>query len=132
MDTITQNKIIQISRCLWAYGVILILGVLWDLVDGEIESARDAIRGVVRSAVMIYLAKTIWDLKRLSWWVMTICSCLFSVFGVIAVVLLFSGGIVTSQVKYVFMSAIIIPTLLLLVRTFMLLIQKDVKSQFVN
>jgi len=78
----TAVKIQRISRYLYIYASILIIGLLWNILDGEIESFRDFFRGIVRAAVMVYLSKSIWDLRKVSWWVISCASCAFSFFGV--------------------------------------------------
>ncbi|PKG36923.1 hypothetical protein [Psychromonas sp. Urea-02u-13] len=132
MENDTEVKIRKISQYLWAYAIILILGALWNVLDGDIENIRDFIRGIIRSCVMIFLAKTIWDLKKASWWCIASLTCLFSVFGIVAVVMLFVAGVMVDQSKIVFMALTIIPTVALLIKIFLLIIQKDVKVQFLN
>ena len=65
MNQETELKIGKISRYLYTYASFIITGLLWDVADGEIDNLRDFIRGIFRAIVMIYLAKTIWDLKLL-------------------------------------------------------------------
>lgn len=132
MSTDTELRINKISRCLYIYASIIAIGVLWNILDGEIENVRDFIRGIVRSAVMFYLAKTIWDLKKISWWAIMIASCIFSLFGVVAIVLVVIGGIALENTQLLFLAGIILPSLILLTQTFLLVIQKDVRERFVN
>ena len=132
MDDVTKVKIAKISRNLYAYAIILAIGVLWNMVDGEVENVRDFVRGIVRSAVMFYLAKTIWDLKKVSWWVIVIASCVFSVFGIVAMMIGFVGGIALENKQLIIIGMIVLPSLILLARTFFLAVQKDVKASFIN
>ena len=132
MENDTKIKIEKISKYLYSYAFFIAIGLVWNIVDGEIENLRQFIRGAVRAFVMIYLARTIWSLKKVSWWLIAGASCLFSIFGVVGVLFGFVGGIALANTQLLFIGVIVLPATILLVRTFLLVIQKDVKQQFIN
>ncbi len=132
MSPETEVKINRISRYLYIYASMIAIGVVWNIADGEIENVRDFVRGIIRAAVMVYLSKTIWDLKNVSWWAITISSCVFTLFGVIGVVVVFIGGVAYANTQLLFIGVIVLPATILLLKIFLLTIQKDVRQQFVN
>jgi len=128
----TAVKIQRISRYLYIYASILIIGLLWNILDGEIESFRDFFRGIVRAAVMVYLSKSIWDLRKVSWWVISCASCAFSFFGVFGSIFSLIAGAAIASSELFFLGIVILPATIILVKTFLLSIQKDVREQFTN
>ncbi len=132
MEAKTQNKISQMSRYLYLYATFIIVGLIWNVMDGEIESMRDFIRGTVRAIVMIYLSKTIWDLKKAYWWVIVGTSCAFALLGIMGIFLGLVGGVIFENKTLFFIGIIVIPATILLAQIFYLAIQKDVRQQFVH
>ncbi len=128
----TEKKIAAISRLLVIYGLFIFAGLLWNAADGGIENMHQFIRGVVRGIVMIYLARTIWQYKKVHWWMITGLSLVFSIVGLSAIVLLIMGGVMNDRMQYVTLAVITVPVIVLLLRVFYLSIQKDVRQQFVN
>jgi len=128
----TKIKIYRISRYLYIYASIIFIGILWNIADGEIENVRDFIRGIIRSAVMVYLSRSIWELKKAIWWAITIASFVFAVLGVAGLIVGFVGGVAYANAKLLFIGIIVLPATIMLAQTFCLSIQKDVRQQFVN
>ncbi len=132
MDKNTERKINRISNYLFAYGAIIVCGLIWNVFDGDIENTKDCIRGVLRVIAACYLAVTIWDLKKSSWWFITIATGLLTIIGCISLVMVVATGAFAEQYKTITFVLIVVPALAVLIRIFLIAIQKDVKSQFVN
>ncbi len=132
MDKITEIKINRISNYLFAYGAIIVCGLIWNVFDGDIENTKDCIRGVLRVIVASYLAVTIWDLKKTSWWFITIATGFLIIVGFISLVFVAATGAFNEQFKLLTFVLLVVPALAVLIRIFLTAIQKDVKSQFVN
>ncbi len=128
----TEKKIAAISRLLVIYSLFIFAGLLWNVADGGIENMHQFIRGVVRGIVMFYLARTIWQYKKVHWWMITGLSLVFSIVGLGGIILLIMGGVMNDRMQYVTLAVIIVPVIVLLLRVFYLSIQKDVRQQFVN
>lgn len=132
MNPETKLRISKLSRYLYAYAAMIFIGVLWNIADGEIENMRDFIRGVVRCLVMFYLSNTIWQLRKVNWWVITIASAIFAMFGIGGIFIGFIGGVAYANTQLLQIGIIAIPATIILVMIFKLAIYKDVRQQFVN
>ena len=132
MEPETEIKIKKISRYLYVYASILTLGVLWNMADGEIESMRALVDGIVRAIGTAYFAKTIWELKSGYWWVIACGSCIFAFVGVIGVLLGIVGGIALTNTTLLFIGFYVLPATIALAMVFYLSIQEDVRKQFTN
>lgn len=132
MNPDTELKILRISRYLYIYAAMILVGLLWNIADGGIENIRDAIRGVVRCAVMFYLSKTIWQLRKVNWWAIAIASCIFAIFGIAGIVIGLVGGVVYENTQLLQIGIIVIPATVLLAKVFQLVVVKDVRRQFIN
>lgn len=114
------------------YATILIAGVLWNVFDGDVEDTVDVLRGFIRAVVMFYLAKTIWHLKKVSWWLIFLCSGIFSIFAISAVILGLAGTVYLQRSEFLFLVLVVLPSLILLIKVFFLSIQNDVRDVFVH
>ena len=132
MNQDTELKILRISRYLYIYAAMILVGLLWNIADGGIENIRDAIRGVVRCAVMFYLSKTIWQLRKVNWWAIAIASFIFAIFGIAGIVTGLVGGVVYENTQLLQIGIIVIPATVLLAKVFQLVVVKDVRRQFIN
>lgn len=132
MEPETELKIRKISRYLYVYASILTLGVLWNMADGEIESTRDLVNGIVRAIGTAYFAKTIWELKSGYWWVIACGSGILAFLGVIGVLLGIVGGIAFTSKTLLYIGVYVLPATAALAMVFYLSIQEDVRKQFTN
>ena len=132
MELETEIKIKKISRYLYVYAAILTFGVLWNIADGEVESKRDLINGIVRAIGTAYFAKNIWELKSGYWWVIACGSGILAFAGVFSVLLGIVGGIAFTNSTLLFIGVYVLPATAALVMAFYLSIQEDVRKQFTN
>ena len=132
MEPETETKIRKISRYLYVYAAILTLGILWSMADGEIESMRDLVNGIVRAIGTAYFAKNIWELKSGYWWVIACGSCILAFVGVIGVLLGIVGGIALTTSTLLYIGVYLLPATAALAMAFYLSIQEDVRKQFTN
>ena len=125
-------NISRISRYLYIYASMILVGVLWNIADGEIENIRDFVRGIIRGIAMFYLSKTIWQLKKVNWWAITIASCIFAILGIMGIIIGLVGGVVYENTQLLQIGIIVIPATLILLKVFQLAIKKEVREKFIN
>ena len=130
MDKETEIKINKISNYLLAYATLIVLKLIYDVVDGDIENIRHFIRGGIRAAAAIYIALTIWELKKSYWWAIVLASGFFLFAGGAGLVMIFAAGVFYQHYSILSFVLLMLPALGLLAKIFFLTIQKDVKVQF--
>jgi hypothetical protein len=125
----TFQKVKMIQRLMYTYAVILIVGLVWNAVDGEIENIRQFLRGAGRSIVVIIIAREIFSLKKWIWWMITVSTGGLTLFGIVAIVTFAFLGAFNS-LEVVKLLLILIPSMTIIFRTFILIIKPDVRQVF--
>lgn len=132
MDKEIEIKINRISNYLFAYGALIVCGLIWNVFDGDVENTKDCIRSVLRVIAATYLAVTIWDLKKASWWFITIATGFLIIVGGSSLIMIFVTDAFYEQPKILPFVILLVPALAVLIRIFLAIIRKDIKAQFVN
>ena len=132
MEAEAERKIRMVEYCLYAYAAILIGGLIWNLIDGGIESHRDFIRGILRTAFTLFLAWSIWSLRKIYWWLISLFCIGFASLGTLSIVLLSLGIFTKGDYALLHLLIPVIPSTLTLAAIVFLMMQRDVRNSFVQ
>lgn len=129
-----QEKLLtRIKRDFYIYAAIIVIGMFINIFGGNITNMEGLIQGTVRVLAILFIASTLNNYTKTTWWVAVIFSGFFSIIGLLATFFILSGseGLTSDYMIIITLIALFLSSIFLF-DAFITLLKPEAKRAFVK